>query len=158
MVRFKINLKSSSHRWKSGSKYRKGGNQHRKWNNMVCSRHRRLQQWWNHMTTKPRRWNRKGKVETQAGKSFVDSEEFRFVPREMLDSLKTPEQECSSITSVYVCVADSGMSDSATPCTAVGQDPLSMESSRQEYWSGVLLSYLRLKSNSTNSLVDGVEA
>ena len=76
----------------------------------------------------------------------------------MLDSLKTPEQECSSITSVYVCVADSGMSDSATPCTAVGQDPLSMESSRQEYWSGVLLSYLSLKSNSTNSLVDGLEA
>ena len=61
---------------------------------------------------------------------------------------------------MYVCVCDllSYVRLFATPWTVVSQDPLSMESSRQEYWSGVLLSYLCLKTNSTNSLVDGVEA
>ena len=110
---------------------------------MVCSRHRRLQQWWNHMMTKLGRWNQKEKVETQAGKSFVDSEEFRFVHRKMLDSLKTPED--SSIMCVYVCDLFSHVSLFATPQTVVSQDPLSMQSSRKEYWSGVLLSYLCLK-------------
>ena len=62
--------------------------------------------------TKSGRWNQKGKVETQAGKSFVDSEEFRFVPREMLDLLKIPEQERTSIKCMYVCVTCSVMSDS----------------------------------------------
>ena len=63
--------------------------------------------------TKPGRWNQKEKVETQAGKSFVDSEEFRFVRRKMLDSLKTPEE--SSIMCMYVCVTCSVMSDSLQP-------------------------------------------
>ena len=37
---------------------------------------------------------------------------------------------------LYVCVSPSVVSDSATPWTTACQAPLSMEFSRQEYWSG----------------------
>ena len=37
-----------------------------------------------------------------------------------------------------VCVSSSVMSDSATPWIVAHQAPLSMEFSRQEYWSGLL--------------------
>ena len=36
-----------------------------------------------------------------------------------------------------VCVSHSVMSNSATPWTTVGQAPLALEFSRQEYWSGL---------------------
>ena len=38
---------------------------------------------------------------------------------------------------VCVCVFSSAVSDSATPWTVAFQAPLSMEFSRQEYWSGM---------------------
>ena len=38
---------------------------------------------------------------------------------------------------VCVCVGCSVMSDSVTPWTVVHKAPLSMEFSRQEYWSGL---------------------
>ena len=37
---------------------------------------------------------------------------------------------------VYVCISRSVVSDSVTPWTVARQAPLSMEFSRQEYWSG----------------------
>ena len=39
---------------------------------------------------------------------------------------------------VCVCVSCSVVSDSVTPWTVAHQAPLSMEFSRQEYWSGLL--------------------
>ena len=45
-------------------------------------------------------------------------------------------EELGVIISVCVCVC-SAMPDSVTPWTVVHQTPLSMEFSRQEYWSGV---------------------
>ena len=45
--------------------------------------------------------------------------------------------ECVCVC-VCVCVSCSVVSDSVTPWTVAHQAPLSMEFSRQEYWSGLL--------------------
>ena len=41
------------------------------------------------------------------------------------------------------CESHSVVSDSATPLTIACQAPLSMEFSKQEYWSGVAISFSR---------------
>ena len=46
-------------------------------------------------------------------------------------------KEMEAINSVCVCVSHSVVSDAVTPQTAAHQAPLSMEFSRQEYWSGL---------------------
>ena len=48
---------------------------------------------------------------------------------------------CKAVVSLLwflcVCMSPSGISDSVTPWTVACQAPLSMEFSRQEYWSGL---------------------
>ena len=72
------------------------------------------------------------------GKVFLNTTQKAETVREKhiskFDSIKT--YVCLYFPSLCVCASRSVVSDSATPWTIDYQAPLSMEFSRQEYWSG----------------------
>ena len=58
-------------------------------------------------------------------------------------TLGCTQQALTMLLGVYYVLSHSVVSGSATPWTVALQAPLSMEFSRQEYWSGLLAALLR---------------
>ena len=79
----------------------------------------------------------------KAGKSWANWNTLTTLRERLTMSMRRPREICATSEGIneasgnQVVLPGSAMSDSASPWTVARQAPLSLESSRQEYWNGL---------------------